>query len=403
MSASGSHTDDNGRNQRGQEAGHVHIRSPASAPESDAQLRRDGLSEEFVQRMANGHRGLGRTINVGLIGLGYWGPNLLRVLTDMENVAVTRICDLDEERLYRFCRRHPYTAPTTNYQVILEDSAIDAVLVATPVQTHFEIASRCLRAGKHTFVEKPLASTEDEANALIALGDHMDRVLMSGLTFLYSPAVRAIKALLDRRELGDLYFISSSRVNLGPYRKDVSVICDLAPHDFSMLLYWIEQLPHSIRAVGKDAIREGIPDVAFIAMSFASGLVANLEVSWIAPSKLRRTVIVGSKKMIVYEDGAAEQVKVFDKGFDYQKPEGFGEYQLSTRTGDIVIPKLESAEPLAVELGDFIAGVRSGIGSRESLLLSRDVVRLIEQAERSLRQNASSETPEKPLVYAAAP
>ncbi|MBV9311156.1 MAG: Gfo/Idh/MocA family oxidoreductase, partial [Solirubrobacterales bacterium] len=188
--------------------------------------------------MANGDRGPRRTINVGLIGLGYWGPNLLRVLADMEDVAVTRICDLDEERLYRFCRRHPYTAPTTDYRILLQDSALDAVLVATPVQTHFEIASQCLLAGKHTFVEKPLASTEREANALISLADDLDRVLMSGLTFLYSPPVRAIKELLDRRELGDLYFISSSRVNLGPYRKDVSVICDLAPHDFSMLLYW---------------------------------------------------------------------------------------------------------------------------------------------------------------------
>jgi len=372
---------------------------------ADVRLRGQGLSDEFLRRQSNAYRGPRPMVNVGLIGLGYWGPNLLRVLAEMEDVAVTRICDLDEDRLYRYCRRHPYTTPSTDYRAMLEDPAVDAVLVATPVQSHFKIASEALAAGKHTFVEKPLASTAREADALILMSDEAGRVLMSGLTFLYSPPVRAIKRLLERRELGDIYFISSSRVNLGPYRKDVSVICDLAPHDFSMLLYWMEEMPHTIRAVGKDAIRNGIPDVAFIALSFASGVVANLEVSWIAPSKLRRTVIVGSKKMVVYEDGAAEQVKVFDKGFDYEKPEGFGEYQLSTRTGDIVIPKLDTAEPLAVELRDFVEAVRRGSGARESLLLSRDVVRLIEQADSSLRQNAkrvASRKRETALAYIGA-
>jgi predicted dehydrogenase len=329
-----------------------------------------------------------RTINVGLIGLGYWGPNLLRVLAEMEDVAITAICDLDEDRLYRYCRRHPYTRVTTDFRTLLDDPAIDAVLIATPAQTHFKLSSECLQAGKHTFVEKPLAAKTREADALIELADRSGVVLMSGLTFLYSPPVQAIRQLLQSGELGDLYFISSSRVNLGPYRKDVSVVFDLAPHDFSMLLYWMQEVPQSITAVGKDAITHGISDVAFIAMSFASGVVANLEVSWIAPSKLRRTVIVGSKKMVVYDDTSPEQVKVFDKGFDYQKPEGFGEYQLATRTGDIVIPKLETAEPLSAELREFVEAVRKGTGSRESLILSRNVVRLVEMADNSLRENA---------------
>ncbi len=328
------------------------------------------------------------TINVGLIGLGYWGPNLLRVLAEMEDVVVTCICDLDINRLHKYCRRHPHTIATTDFRMLLEDPKIDAVFIATPAETHYELATAALEAGKHVFVEKPLASTTAQADALIELAERLNLVLMSGLTFLYSPPVRAIKDILSRRELGEIYFISSSRVNLGPYRKDVSVICDLAPHDFSIILYWMDEWPSSIRAVGKDAIRDGIPDVAFISMRFPSGVVANLEVSWIAPSKLRRTVIVGSKKMIVYEDGTSEQVKIFDKGFDYQKPEGFGEYQLSTRTGDVVIPRLDPAEPLAVELAEFIEAVERGEGSSESLRLSRDVVRLIEAADRSLQMNA---------------
>lgn len=345
----------------------------------------------------------GRT-NVGLIGLGYWGPNVLRVLSEMEDVAVTRICDLDHERLDKFCRRHPYAIPTTDFRMILDDPKIDAVAVATPVESHFELAHQSLDAGKHTFVEKPLAASVREADALIELAKRENVVLMSGLTFLYSAPVRAIKELLRRRELGDLYFISSSRVNLGPYRKDVSVICDLAPHDFSMLLYWMDEFPTSIRAIGKDAITSGIPDVAFITMGFRSGVVANVEVSWIAPSKLRRTVIVGSRKMVVYDDVSSEQVKVFDKGFDYTKPEGFGEWQLATRTGDIVIPKLDSTEPLGKELAEFISAVRSREAPSDSLRLSRDVVRLIEAADRSLRlqaERASQQAPRRAADFVA--
>ena len=352
----------------------------------------------------NGWRLLGGRINVGLIGLGYWGPNVLRVLSEMEDVAVTRICDLDHQRLDKFCRRHPYTIPTTDYRMILDDPRIDAVAIATPVESHFELASQSVEAGKHTFVEKPLSATVREADELIARAERENVVLMSGLTFLYSAPVRAIKELLARRELGELYFISSSRVNLGPYRKDVSVICDLAPHDFSMLLYWMDEFPTSIRAIGKDAITSGIPDVAFISMGFRSGVVANVEVSWIAPSKLRRTVIVGSRKMVVYDDVSSEQVKVFDKGFDYHKPEGFGEWQLATRTGDIVIPRLDSSEPLASELSEFIAAVRSREPARDSLRLSRDVVRLIEAADRSMRlqaERASKEAPRRTADLAA--
>lgn len=362
---------------------------------SDEPLRHNG-GPSAHDLNGNGWELPRRRVNVGLIGLGYWGPNVLRVLSEMDDVAVTRICDLDQERLDKFCRRHPYTIPTTDFRMILEDPKIDAVAVATPVESHFELASQSLEAGKHTFVEKPLSATVREADALIELAERENVVLMSGLTFLYSAPVRAIKGLLQRQELGDLYFISSSRVNLGPYRKDVSVICDLAPHDFSMLLYWMDEFPISIRAMGKDAITAGIPDVAFISMGFPSGVVANLEVSWIAPSKLRRTVIVGSKKMVVYDDVSPEQVKVFDKGFDYNKPEGFGEWQLATRTGDIVIPKLDPNEPLASELGEFIASVRGRTGRPDSLRLSRDVVRLIEAADRSLRLDAERTSKEAP-------
>ena len=207
---------------------------------------------------------------------------------------------------------------------------------------------------------------------------------MCGHTFVYSPPVRAVKGLLERRELGDVYFISSSRVNLGLHQPDVSVLWDLGPHDFSILRYWLDEAPRSISAVGRDSIVDGIPDVAFVNVEFPSGTLANLEMSWLAPSKLRRTVLVGSEKMVVYEDGAPEQVRIFDHGVVYEQPETFGEYQLSYRTGDIVSPKLEGTEPLALEVEDFIRAARRHRAPAGHIELCRDVVRMVETAEASL-------------------
>ncbi len=208
---------------------------------------------------------------------------------------------------------------------------------------------------------------------------------MCGHTFIYSPAVRAVKGMLDRGELGDLFFASSSRVNLGLHQQDISVIWDLGPHDFSILLYWLDEVPRKVRAVGRDSIVKGIPDVAFITLDFPSGLLANVELSWLAPSKLRRTVLVGSERMVVYVDGSPEPIRVFDHGVVYEDPETFGEYHLSYRTGDIVSPKIDTAEPIALELQDFATAAQSGEAPAGHLALARNVARLTEAAEESLR------------------
>jgi predicted dehydrogenase len=326
----------------------------------------------------------GLRTQLGLIGLGYWGPNLLRVLSDRPGVETRWICDLREDRLERFARRYPTARPTRDSTDLFEDPRLDAVLIATPVFTHFEIASRSLKAGKHTFVEKPLAASNQEVEQLLALANEQGTVLMCGHTFLYSPPVRAIKGLLDRGELGEIYFVSSSRVNLGLHQPDVSVVWDLGPHDFSILRYWFGELPESISATGRDSIVDGIPDVAFLSLRYSSGTIANLEMSWLAPSKLRRTVLVGSEKMVVYEEGASEPIRIFDHGVVYRDPETFGEYQLSYRTGDVLSPKIEGAEPLALELEDFIRSIRRGRAPAGHVELCRDVVRMIEVAEASL-------------------
>jgi predicted dehydrogenase len=329
---------------------------------------------------------IGRPINVGVIGLGYWGPNLLRVLADDTAVDVRWICDRDRERLTRFHRRYPATRPTTRVEDVLEDPEVEAVVIATPVFTHFELASASLAAAKHTFVEKPLAPSHALADELIDRAAQADRVLMCGHTFLYSPPVRRVKRLVEDGTLGELYFASSSRVNLGPYRRDVSVVWDLAPHDFSILLYWFGEAPIVLRATGRDALSRGIADVAFIAMTFASGVVANVELSWLAPSKLRRTVLVGSERMVVYDDCATEPIRLFDQGIVLGPPESFGEFQLSYRTGDVVSPRVESSEPLVAELADFTRAVRRGEPMQEQLRLAREVIRMTEAAELSLME-----------------
>jgi len=326
---------------------------------------------------------------VAVIGLGYWGPNLLRALFEVEGVHVPYVCDLDPNRLRRFADRYPSVTPTLEVDQVLADPAVDAVIIATPVFTHYELASRSLAAGKHTLVEKPLAASTSEATELIDTAEDRDVVLMCGHTFVYSPPVRAVKDLLTRGELGEIYFISSSRVNLGLHQPDVSVLWDLAPHDFSILLYWLQERPSFIRAIGRDSIVPGTPDVSFIDLKFPSGVLAHVELSWLAPSKLRRTVVVGSEKMVVYDDSSSEPIRIFDSGVIYKDPESFGQYQLSYRTGDILSMRVDTSEPLVLELEDFAEAITAGKQPEADGALARDVVHLVESAVCSLDGHAA--------------
>jgi predicted dehydrogenase len=331
-------------------------------------------------------RALAAPVGIALIGLGYWGPNLLRVLGDNLDARVRWICDLDRERLAKYRRRHPGARITTRIERALSDPAVDAVIIATPGHTHYTLAAQALKAGKHVFVEKPLAPSSDLADDLADMARERERILMCGHTFLYSPPVRAVKRMIESGTLGDIYFISSSRVNLGLHQRDVSVVWDLGPHDFSILLYWLSEIPSTVRAVGRDSIVKGIADVAFVTMSFASGIVANVELSWLAPSKLRRTVLVGSERMVIYDDGAPEPVRLFDRGVVYRDPETFGEYHLSYRSGDVVSPRIETFEPLTLELADFVSAVQDGKSLQFHTVIAQSVVRIVEAADLSLKQ-----------------
>jgi predicted dehydrogenase len=339
----------------------------------------------------NGDGDLVKKPAVAVVGLGYWGPNLVRVLLERPGVDVRWLCENDPARLEHVGRRYPGARLTTELDEVLDDRAVDGVLLATPVFTHYELGRRCLEAGKHSFVEKPLASSGPEAVELIKLASDRDLVLMCGHTFLYSPPVRMIRELIEADKLGDLFFISSSRVNLGPpSQRAVSVIWDLGPHDFSILRYWLGQCPQSIRAVGRDLIVPGFTDVAFVTMEFGSGLVANVELSWLAPSKLRRTVIVGSNRMVLYEDGSHEAVKLYDSGIELKDPETFGEWHLSYRTGDVIAPKIANDEPLSLQIEDFLSAIGTGERRDGHLPLALDVVRLTEAAEASVKREGTS-------------
>jgi len=328
-------------------------------------------------------------LRVGVVGLGYWGPNIVRALHDVEDAEVAWICDLDPDALDVMGRRYPAVARTRDLEHVLADDSVDAIAIATPVTTHFPLATAALRAGKHVFVEKPLAASSDEAAALIELAEEKNLVAMPGHTFLYSPAVNMVAEMIRSGELGDIYFISTSRVNLGLHQKDVSVAWDLGPHDFSILRHWLGETPSHISALARSCVMSDTPDVAFINLEFASGPVAHVEIAWLAPTKLRRTTICGSRKMVVYDDTSNEPVRVFDSGVAIPNPETFGEYKLTYRTGDILSPRVAAAEPLQLELRDFCEAIRLGETPRSSAALGLEVVRMIEAVDESLALGGS--------------
>jgi predicted dehydrogenase len=299
------------------------------------------------------------------------------------------ICDLRSDALEAVQRRHPKVRATSDIDEMLADPELDAVVVATPISSHYSVASAALTAGKHIWVEKPLAASSREALALIRQAHDSGLVLLPGHTFLYSPPVVKIRDLISSGELGEIYSISMSRVNLGLHQSDASVVWDLAPHDFAILRYWLDNVPAEVSAMTRSCVFPDIPDVAFLSMRFDTGTIAHLELSWLSPSKLRRTTIIGSSKMVVYDDTSQEPVRIFDSGAALRDPETFGEYRLTYRSGDIVSPRIDATEPLALELADFCAAVVDGSSLRSTPEIGLEVVHTIEAVELSLAAGGS--------------
>jgi predicted dehydrogenase len=323
-------------------------------------------------------------LNMAVVGYGYWGPNIVRNLMDRPELQLWGLCELDPERVGKFASRYPGVRTCANFQEVIEDPDVDAVSIATPPSTHYSLVKQALEAGKHVLVEKPLATDTEQAESLFELAERSGLVLMPGHTFLYSPAVNKVRQLIESGELGEIYFVTSSRMNLGIYQAH-GVVNDLAPHDLSILLYWLDQPVSIVAASGSTVFQSGVPETAFLTLSFEKGPTANVQVSWLAPRKVRQMIVVGSKRMVQYDDAATDgAIRIYDRGLDFSEPSNFGEYQLTYRSGDMVAPRLEAAEPLGLELEDFARAIRTGTPPRSHAALGVEIVRVLEAAHRSL-------------------
>ena len=325
-------------------------------------------------------------INFGVIGYGYWGPNVVRNLQSLEGVSVLTIADTNPSARARAHKAYPGTRITDDAAEITSSSDIDAVAIITPVWTHFDLAKAALENGKHAFVEKPFTSTAAQAEELINLADRSNLRVMVDHTFLFTTAVKKIKQLLQDGTLGKLYYYDSTRVNLGLFQHDVNVIWDLAPHDLSIMDYLIEQSPEEIVATGQTHLN-GVEDVAFITLYFPNEVIAHVNVNWLSPVKIRTTLIGGAKKMLVWNDlEADEKVKVYDKGVEVTSREGLYDLLVNYRSGDMWAPKLEQVEALRLELSYFVDCITQGETPFNDGIAGLRVVRMLEAANQSLRQ-----------------
>jgi len=324
--------------------------------------------------------------NIGVIGCGYWGPNLIRNFFQMPEAEMKIAADLSQDRLKYLQSLYPGLSITTDYMDIIDNPEIDAVAIATPVFTHRRFVMEALAKGKHVFVEKPMASSLKDARDMIALAEKMQKRLMVGHTFEYHAAVRKIKEIIDSGELGDVYYINSQRLNLGLFQKDINVVWDLAPHDISIILYLLGKEPEEIVTTGTCHVNPEIQDVATVSMTFKDNIIAFIQCSWLDPNKVRKMTIVGSKKMLVYDDiQQNEKLWIFDKGVDVPSHyDTFADFQYSYRYGDITIPKIDNYEPLKFELQHFVECIENGGTPQTDGQNGLRVVKILEAAQHSI-------------------
>jgi len=325
-------------------------------------------------------------VRVGIIGCGYWGPNLIRNFHEVAHAKVVAVADLSAHRLKPLKRKFPGTKFTVDYRELLKDPTIDAIVIVTPISSHYTIAKAALESGKHVLVEKPLTATVNEAERLVSLAKRLKKILMVGHTFEYHPAVSKIADLLQANEIGHVHYIDSTRVNLGLHQSDgINVIWDLAPHDISIILHWLGKAPQKVSASGRSFIKSGIEDVAFIHMEFPGNTLAHLHVSWLAPAKIRRMTLVGSKKMIIYDDlESVEKIKIADQGAHFNPADQ--DLRISYRIGDIVSPRIQVAEPLFQECSHFIECILTAKTPKTDGVVGLQVVRVLEAADKSMKK-----------------
>ncbi|MCY4042832.1 MAG: Gfo/Idh/MocA family oxidoreductase [Candidatus Dadabacteria bacterium] len=328
-------------------------------------------------------------MNIAIVGYGYWGPNLARNFASLEGASVRAVCETDPALAKKAQADHPLSAVTASFDDILADSSIDAVCVATPASSHADLSMRALAAGKHLLVEKPMAMSSSDGDRMAELADKKGLVLMVDHTFVYSGAVRKLAALAGGGELGDLYYFDSVRINLGIVQTDVNVLWDLAVHDLSILFQVSGEQPVAVSASAVSHI-SGMPvDTAYMTLHYKSSFIAHIHVGWLAPVKIRRTTVAGNRKMAIYDDTeSTEKLKIYDSGVDMRSAgTDIKQLRVEYRSGDIHVPRIESSEPLSLVASEFLSSVREGRKPRTDAAAGSRIVRILEAADLSIRQN----------------
>jgi predicted dehydrogenase len=327
-------------------------------------------------------------INIGIIGFGYWGPNVARNFASCPEVNLTAISDLKESRLKSAKHHYPYVKIFSDPMELIRSDDVQAVAIVTPVFNHYELAKAALEKGKHIFVEKPFTSSAVEGEELINCAKKNGLIIMVDHTFLFTGAVKKIKEVIESYELGSLFFYDSVRVNLGLFQHDVNVVWDLAPHDFSIMHYLVDKNPVAVSALGAGHIKQGMEDVAFIAAHFDNGFIAHFHCNWLSPVKIRRTLISGDKKMLVWDDLVPdEKIKIYDRGVELKNTKGIHDLLVSYRSGDMYSPKIDNKEALLLEAEYFVDCVKNGTEPFNNGEAGLKVVKMLEATDKSLKKD----------------
>ena len=334
-----------------------------------------------------------RTVSVGVIGCGYWGPNVIRNFFEAPGAEVVACCDTNVRRLEGIRQRFPSVRTVQDPRALFRDPRIDAVAIVTPLATHYALAAAALRAGKHVFLEKPAAATTEQAARLLDLSRKRRKTLFVDHVFVYTSAVRKMRELVSRGQIGRLYYVDSVRINLGPYRHDTNAIWDLAIHDIAILDYLLGKMPKTVSVLGASYLKRRSEDIAYVSLGYDDGVIAHLHVNWLAPVKVRTMILGGSQRMIIYDDvEVSEKIKVYDKGINLSEdPEQLHRTLISYRVGDMYAPKLESVEALQTAVRHFLDCVRTGRQPLTGGEAALRVLRVLEAAQRSLRRHGKVE------------
>lgn len=332
-------------------------------------------------------------VNIGIIGLGHWGPNYLRIFSQLEEARVVGCSDLNEKALGAYKNQYPGLKTFTDYRELLKLKEIDAVILATPTTTHYTLAKEAIKAGKNLLVEKPLTTKTSEARELTEAAREAKLILMTGHTFLFNAGINRVKEYIDSKELGDIYYLHAARTNLGPIRQDVNALVDLATHDISILLYLLGKVPDAVSAQGSAYLQKDREDVAFIVLYFPGNILCHIHVSWLEPRKVRLMTVIGDKKMLVFDDiNLLEPIRIYDKGVISSKTyRDFGEFQMILREGDVRIPKINLSEPLKNQCRHFLDMIGSGRQPESEGDFAVNVVRVLEAAGNSLKGKGKTE------------